>query len=95
MTENHKRVCEKPVQCGMGFQPMNHRQDADATTLHGQGARATSRTPSNVQNERGFANMCDHVLRGITRICHAERSEGPPNAIYRVWEPKHLAHAWE
>ena len=26
---------------GMGFQPMNHRQDADATNLHGQDARAT------------------------------------------------------
>jgi hypothetical protein len=27
--------------CGMGFQPMNHRQDADATGTHGQDARAT------------------------------------------------------
>ena len=27
---------------GMGFQPMNHRQDADATKSHGQDARATS-----------------------------------------------------
>jgi len=26
---------------GMGFQPMNHRQDADATESHGQDARAT------------------------------------------------------
>jgi dienelactone hydrolase len=26
---------------GMGFQPMNHRQDADATTSHGQDAHAT------------------------------------------------------
>ncbi len=27
-------------QCGMGFQPMNHRQDADATKYHRQDARA-------------------------------------------------------
>jgi len=28
-------------QRGMGFQPMNHRQDADATKPHGQDADAT------------------------------------------------------
>ncbi|MBM4026632.1 MAG: DUF1730 domain-containing protein [Planctomycetes bacterium] len=39
-------VCEKPVPRGMGFQPMDHRQDADATKPHGQDARATSHTPS-------------------------------------------------
>jgi hypothetical protein len=32
---------EVPVQRGMGFQPMNHRQDADATKPHRQDARAT------------------------------------------------------
>jgi len=31
----------QPVNGGMGFQPMNHRQDADATSSHGQDARAT------------------------------------------------------
>jgi hypothetical protein len=31
-----KKVFEKPVHRGMGFQPMNHRQDADATKSHGQ-----------------------------------------------------------
>ncbi len=31
---------------GGPFQPMNHRQDADATKPHGQDARATSHTPS-------------------------------------------------
>ena len=41
-----RRVCEKPVRRGMGFQPMQHRQDADATKAHGQDARATSHTPS-------------------------------------------------
>ena len=30
-----------PALRGMGFQPMKHRQDADATNLHGQDARAT------------------------------------------------------
>ena len=30
----------------MGFQPMQHRQDADATGLHGQHARATISMPS-------------------------------------------------
>jgi type III restriction enzyme len=29
------------VKSGMGFQPMNHRQDAEATNSHGQDARAT------------------------------------------------------
>ncbi len=32
---------------GMGFQPMNHRQDADATDSHEQDARAT-KTPYGV-----------------------------------------------
>jgi hypothetical protein len=32
----------------MGFQPMNHRQDADATKPHGQDARNPSYTPSEV-----------------------------------------------
>ncbi len=54
-------VHEKPVQRGMGlgsptqnsalegpFQPMNHRQDADATRLHGQDARATPHAPSEI-----------------------------------------------
>jgi 16S rRNA (adenine1518-N6/adenine1519-N6)-dimethyltransferase len=31
---------------GMGFQPMDHRQDADATKPHGQDARATPHAPS-------------------------------------------------
>jgi hypothetical protein len=32
-----QRVCEKPVRRGgMAFQPMNHRQDADATQPHAQ-----------------------------------------------------------
>ena len=34
---------------GMGFQPMDHRQDADATESHGQDARATSRTSSDTE----------------------------------------------
>ncbi len=38
-------VFEKPVPRGMGFQPMNHRQDADATKPHGQDARATFQPP--------------------------------------------------
>ncbi len=41
-----ERVCERPVQRGMGILPMNHRQDADATRPHGQDARITSQTPS-------------------------------------------------
>ncbi len=51
-----KRVCEEPVQRGIGFQPMNHRQDADATKPRGQSlprakrgdAQATSHTSSKV-----------------------------------------------
>ncbi len=35
----------KPVPRGMGFQPMNHRQDADATKSHGQDAHAISHPP--------------------------------------------------
>ncbi len=34
---------------GMGFQPMNHRQDADATDSHGQDARATGVRNAHVQ----------------------------------------------
>lgn len=37
---------EEPAHRGMGFQPMSHRQDADATKPHGQDARATFRTPA-------------------------------------------------
>jgi hypothetical protein len=57
LRRERQRVCEKPVHRGMGvgspaqdsalggpFQPMNHRQDADATRPHGQDARATSHT---------------------------------------------------
>jgi len=35
---------------GMGFQPMNHRQDADATRPCGQDARAAFHTPSSPQS---------------------------------------------
>ncbi len=45
-----KRLCEKPVQRGIGFQPMNHRQDADATKPHGQDARATFHTSSKARD---------------------------------------------
>ena len=34
---------------GVPFQPMNHRQDADATTYHGQDAHATSGPNANRQ----------------------------------------------
>ena len=44
-TAASKGVFEKSVCRGMGFQPMNHRQDADATKPHGQDARATLQTP--------------------------------------------------
>ncbi len=37
---------EEPLPCGMGFQPMSHRQDADATKSQGPDARATPQTPS-------------------------------------------------
>ncbi len=33
--------CWTLAECGMGFQPMNHRQDADATESRGQDARDT------------------------------------------------------
>jgi hypothetical protein len=36
-------------QRGMGFQPMVHRQDADATKYHGQDARATGARNAHVQ----------------------------------------------
>jgi O-antigen ligase/tetratricopeptide (TPR) repeat protein len=53
------RVREKPVPRGMGFQPMKHRQDADATKPHGQDARATlqtrSETPEVAPHYRVFA----------------------------------------
>ncbi len=37
---------DSPAKRGMGFQPMNHWQDADATKPHGQDARATFHTRS-------------------------------------------------
>ena len=51
-----QRVCERPVSCGMGFQPMNHRQDADATKSHGQDARATLQTPSEIASDDATTN---------------------------------------
>ncbi len=45
-TPDPKRVCEKPAFRGMGFQPMQHRQDADTTKPHGEDAHATSPAPS-------------------------------------------------
>ena len=74
-----ERVCEEPVRRGMGFQPMNHRQDADATKPHGQDARATSRTPSGggvsertVPAEAWGAFLCavfdEWVARDIGRV---------------------------
>ncbi len=54
MVRGSRSMHEKPVQGGMGFQPMNHRQDADATKLHRQDAGATSHTPSHVGRQRGW-----------------------------------------
>ncbi len=58
-----ERVYEKPVLCGMGLgspthdsalggpcQPMNHRQDADATKPHGQDARGNNTGGTNKPN---------------------------------------------
>jgi len=62
-----RRVSEKPLPGGIGlgspthnsalgglFQPMNHRQDADATRRHGQDTRAISRKPSQETGRRSF-----------------------------------------
>ena len=48
----YEKLSETLVRRGMGFQPMNHRQDADATKCHGQAARATSQTPSDALGTR-------------------------------------------
>jgi len=40
--------CVEGISRGMGFQPLNHRQDADATADRGQEARDTSRVTLNV-----------------------------------------------
>ncbi len=45
----------------MGFQPMNHRQDADATKLHGQDTRATSHTPSTGDIMKSDAGDFPHI----------------------------------
>jgi len=46
LRRERQRVGEKPVHRGMGFQAMNHRQDADATKQQGQDVHATSHTHS-------------------------------------------------
>ncbi len=60
-----ERVCEKSVRRGMGFQPMQHRQDADATKAHGQDARATSHTPW-----EGVTATRRHVLLLLVLLVH-------------------------
>ncbi len=57
----------------MGFQPMKHRQDADATKLAGQDAQATSHTPSNRMNVR-------------PPLCHP-RAGGGPGKPRSCWIP--------
>jgi hypothetical protein len=79
-------VREKPVPCGMGFQSLLHRQDADATKPLGRDARATSQTPSHSLSKLG-------ILTGTLTVipcesCDALRAIAPKLGI----EPAELVY---
>jgi hypothetical protein len=50
----------------MGFQPMNPRQDADATRLHGQDARATSQIGAPVVSLYFSRSRFSSVVNSLT-----------------------------
>ena len=63
-TRHPQGVCEKPARRGMGFRPIHHRQDADATKAYGQDARATPHTPSqSIDRLREAARALDKAYR--------------------------------
>jgi len=62
----------------MGLQPMNHRQDADATKPHGQDARATSVRNGYMQLSWALAPML-RATGGKTGICGCLADLNPYN----------------
>jgi predicted naringenin-chalcone synthase len=57
--------------CGMGFQPMNHRQDADATKSHGQDARATHGRDAHA-TETSHGVTTSGTVQGLVRFLDFE-----------------------
>jgi len=109
-------VFEKPVPRGMGlgsptqnsalgvpFQPMNHRQDADATESHGQDARATFQTRSTTRGQasaaldrRGFLQVAAATGVGALAVARGGPAAATPRGLVDVntylsrWPLRHL-----
>ena len=74
---------------GVPFQPMNHRQDADATKLHGQDARATFHTPSETEKSPMGGN--DPVnAEGMNRL----REDAQRIKNWKRWGPYLSERQW-
>ncbi len=77
---------------GMGFQPMDHRQDADATRNRGQDARDT-------QGPDALATTSEATPANNARTIVVDRGKGPYRVLYVAgrpnWELKFLKRAIE
>jgi glycosyltransferase involved in cell wall biosynthesis len=72
LARTSKNMYENQAEGGMGFQPMQHRQDADATNAHGQDARATSCTRSERQSQGRIIYLGGMArIRGLVEVVQA------------------------